>query len=313
MPQKLIDETGNKYGTLTVIEYTKDKNGRGAWLCQCECANTKIVRGSDLRAGKITHCSITCPCKTNSRLIDETGNKYGYLTVLYKAPFKSNSQKTLWHCKCECGNECDVLGESLRNKLTSSCGCRSKELNALHNSKDLTNQTFGLLTAIELVQFANNNSEGNLWRCKCNCGCERDDIILPVHRLTSGNTQSCGNNRKSHGEIFIENFLQKNNIQYKTEYTFKDLINEKNNKLRFDFAIIKNNKIFCLIEFDGKQHFEPVLHFGGQEEFEKRQKYDNLKNQYCQNNNILLLRIKYNEDIDNKIENFLKENKFNEF
>ena len=48
MAQKLIDETGNKYGSLTVLYKTKDKNNRTAWMCKCDCGNTKIARGSDL-------------------------------------------------------------------------------------------------------------------------------------------------------------------------------------------------------------------------------------------------------------------------
>ena len=47
---------GNKYGDLTVIGLTKDKNNRTAWFCQCKCGNTKIVRGPDLRQGRITSC-----------------------------------------------------------------------------------------------------------------------------------------------------------------------------------------------------------------------------------------------------------------
>lgn len=53
---KLINELGNKYGALTVIEIAKDKNGRTAWLCVCDCGNKKIVRGPDLRKGRITSC-----------------------------------------------------------------------------------------------------------------------------------------------------------------------------------------------------------------------------------------------------------------
>ena len=60
MSQKLINEIGNKYGLLTVLEKTKDKDNRTAWLCQCECGNTKIVRGPDLRKGKITTCGYGC-------------------------------------------------------------------------------------------------------------------------------------------------------------------------------------------------------------------------------------------------------------
>lgn len=56
MGQKLIDETGHRYGALTVIEVTKDKNNRTAWRCICDCGNYTIVRGPDLRKGNITSC-----------------------------------------------------------------------------------------------------------------------------------------------------------------------------------------------------------------------------------------------------------------
>ena len=62
---KLINELGNKYGALTVIEVTKDKNEWTAWLCICDCGNQKIVRGSDLRKGKITSCGVEFPQEKN--------------------------------------------------------------------------------------------------------------------------------------------------------------------------------------------------------------------------------------------------------
>lgn len=123
MSQKLIDEIGNKYGFLTPIELTKDKNGRTAWLCKCDCGNTKIVRGSDLRTGRITTCGRNCPLKKErSGYIDETGNIYGYLTVLYRVE-NSNCNKIMWHCKCLCGRECNVAGTDLRSGNQKSCGC----------------------------------------------------------------------------------------------------------------------------------------------------------------------------------------------
>lgn len=60
-----------------------------------------------------------------------------------------------------------------------------------------------------------------------------------------------------------------------------------------------------------QQHFKPVEHFGGQEGFKKRIYYDNIKNNFCKEKNIPLLRIKYNENIIEKLKNFLKENNFN--
>lgn len=128
MAQKLIDELNNKYGLLTPIALTKDKNNRTAWLCKCDCGNTKIVRGPDLRKGKITSCGKQCPLRytRNGVFVDETGNKYGLLTVMYRVNF-DHKTKIKWHCKCECGNECDVSGTDLRSGNQISCGClRSK-------------------------------------------------------------------------------------------------------------------------------------------------------------------------------------------
>ena len=52
---------------------------------------------------------------------DETGNTYGYLTVISRAPNKDG--RAMWNCKCKCGNEIVVMGKHLRSGNTKSCGC----------------------------------------------------------------------------------------------------------------------------------------------------------------------------------------------
>ena len=52
-----------------------------------------------------------------SRVIDMTNQKIGKLTVLYRIENDSKGQAR-WHCKCECGKECDVIGTKLRNGHT---------------------------------------------------------------------------------------------------------------------------------------------------------------------------------------------------
>lgn len=68
-----------------------------------------------------------------SGFIDETGNTHHNLFVLYKVV---KNGRVYWHCKCKCGNETDVRGDSLRNGDTKSCGClqreRSREQNTTH-------------------------------------------------------------------------------------------------------------------------------------------------------------------------------------
>lgn len=89
----------------------------------------------------------------------------------------------------------------------------------------------------------------------------------------------------SKGELAIADFLSKNNIVYEKEYSLS-------NGQRLDFYL-PDKKI--AIEFDGEQHFKSNEFFGGEESFEKRKHYDNLKNLYCLENNIELIRISYKD------------------
>ena len=95
-------------------------------------------------------------------------------------------------------------------------------------------------------------------------------------------------NKGSNGEFKILEYLQINNILFEREKTFNDLIYIKN--LRFDFYIPKQK---IAIEFDGKQHYEPVDCFGGDDAFIETQKRDKLKDVYCKEKNIKLIRIPY--------------------
>lgn len=101
-------------------------------------------------------------------------------------------------------------------------------------------------------------------------------------------------NKTSKGEKKILSILDKNHISYKREVTFEDLTGLKKIPLRFDFCIYKNNKIFCLIEMDGIQHFKYVKYFHKTPiGFRKSREWDRRKNAYCLKNRIPLLRIPY--------------------
>ena len=108
------------------------------------------------------------------RFIDLTGKQFGRLTALYTNG-RNGKGNIIWHCKCQCGNETDVLGINLRNGATRSCGCLFKETHkVIKKPNDLTNQKFGKLTALEIV---GKNSIGAIkWRCRCDCGNYRDVV-----------------------------------------------------------------------------------------------------------------------------------------
>jgi len=68
--------------------------------------------------------------------------------------------------------------------------------------------------------------------------------------------------------------------------------------LSFDFYLPEHN---TCIEFDGKQHYEIIEKWGGLENLKDIQKRDKIKNLYCKENNVNLIRIKYDEDICGKL------------
>ena len=107
----------------------------------------------------------------------------------------------------------------------------------------------------------------------------------------------------SKGVREIEEYLIDNNIEYIREYTFNDC--KSKNVLRFDFYLPQYN---CCIEFDGQQHFIMVDYFGGFDGFVSTVIRDTIKNIYCKDNNINLIRIPYNklENIKNILNKKLK-------
>lgn len=92
----------------------------------------------------------------------------------------------------------------------------------------------------------------------------------------------------------VENELIKNNINYHKEISFDDCKNIK--KLKFDFGIydLDNNLLF-IIECDGEQHYKETKYFRDYELIRLR---DTIKNNYCEENKIIIHRIKY-DSIDN--------------
>jgi len=132
------------------------------------------------------------------------------------------------------------------------------------------------------------------------------DIICKKHHIFKQSPHNhmkgkgCPVCKESSGEKEIRNLLKKNNIKYVPQYKFPDCKNI--NPLPFDFYLPDYN--IC-IEFNGKQHYEPVSHFGGVEALKETQKRDKIKIGYCRNNNIPLIIIKYNENILDVLNKYL--------
>ena len=100
--------------------------------------------------------------------------------------------------------------------------------------------------------------------------------------------------RASRGEIKIEEILREADLNFKMEYSFPGLKSTSGRLLRFDFVVFDDDgNIDFIIEYQGRQHYEPSSKFGGKKGFYQQQYNDNLKRQYCIKHNYKLVSIPY--------------------
>ena len=126
-------------------------------------------------------------------------------------------------------------------------------------------------------------------------------IICPEHgefqQIASAHTrgQGCPLCRGSKGEESIASYLNINNIKFIPQYTISinENINQSGNAY-IDFFLPELN---IMIEFNGEQHYMPLKHFGGELNYNRQVVRDNYVKQYCLNNNIKLIEIRYDEDV----------------
>lgn len=125
-----------------------------------------------------------------------------------------------------------VTRTDLQNGHTVSCGCIQRK----YNIGNIINNR-------EIIGYVGHkNTNRYYYRCKCLlCGRKYDALAQTIDK-----SLSCGC-QNSIGEYNIIQILNNNNIDYIKEYCFP------NSKLRYDFAILnENKKIVRLIEFDGE-------------------------------------------------------------
>ena len=119
------------------------------------------------------------------------------------------------------------------------------------------------------------------------CNIHGDFLQAPTHHLQGEGCPIC---KFSSGELRVLNYLKDNNIKHTMQHSFDGCKNKR--LLLFDFYLPDFN---TCIEYDGLQHFEAVNFFGGSEGLKKTKMLDGIKDEFCKNNNIRLIRIPYIE------------------
>jgi len=110
---------------------------------------------------------------------------------------------------------------------------------------------------------------------------------------------------ESWGELIIRSILVNNHVMFKPQ----KVININGEEHRFDFCCYVNNNVYY-IEYDGRQHFEPVSYFGGQKALKNRIKKDKEKDDYVKSQeNSYMIRISYEtNDTQERILEILENN-----
>ena len=305
-----------------VVEYVKNnsncelleneyKNQTTKMKFKCGCGEEFITTFEKFRTRDKKQCN-KCGRRIlteKQRLTYEDVKKYieeNSNCKLLSKEYVSTRDKLL--LECGCGNEFFVAFRHFRSSNQRQCQECGSKIKANKRKLDYSyiKEFVKENSECELVskQYINSN---NRLEFKCKCGNHFSTYFDLFKRLDIRMCSECRNKTpKSKGEIKISKWLQENNIKFKSEYTFDDLKDIK--KLRFDFAILNsNNEIKLLIEFDGKQHQGEGVFAKTEEEallmYNEIVYNDNLKNEYCFNKCIPLLRIPY--DKYSKIEEIL--------
>lgn len=164
----------NVEGYMTVLKYIKKEQDL---IMQYNSKEFKI------KTSQLTKCRIY-------KIIveDLTGMKIGRLLIKHKDELGSSKNKSKWVCDCDCGNKDIIVTKSfIRRSKYVSCGCWRKEVQFLNQSKDISNQKFGYLTAIRIIGKTKSNN--NIWECVCDCG---NTSNVSGTALRCGETVSCG-------------------------------------------------------------------------------------------------------------------------
>ena len=226
------------------------------------------------------------------------GQKFGRLTVVKEDGTDKRSMRW-WTCVCDCGNTVHARTQDLTQGNTRSCGCYKKDRIHETFAKDISGQRFGKLVAVKCVSKP---GDGLMkWLCKCDCG---NTSVVTVRNLNSGHTRSCGC-MCSYGEWRVSEILRAKHIDFVQQYTFEDLRGPKGGLLSFDFAVMKDDSIACLIEYQGEQHYK----VSSSSCFGRLQLdvTDQMKREYCNRHNFKLFEIKYNEDVDDAVNRILND------
>ncbi len=301
----------------TPDEYRHGSRAAVWWICKKSKCGT-VHKWKTKISHRTTWSKTGCPVCSNKKICDcccnSLKNEFPEIVEMWnydenkrlpeEFTLKSN-EKIWWKCKKSvCGithkwqtTICNITGGGrcpyCVNKKICPCCCNSlksrfPEVADEWHDKNQKNPK----------DFLYGSHQKVYWKCT---NCEHE-WKTTINSRTSYKS-CCPRCKSSKGEKYVTRILSTMRVPFHVQKTFDDCRDK--NLLRFDFYL---TDLHACIEFDGIQHFEPVKFFGGLKGFKNRQRRDKIKNKYCEDKKIPLLRIKYdNKYIAAEIHKFIYE------
>lgn len=241
------------------------RSGNGCVSCAIE-KNKKLLRKDDIWFEK---------CRKKFK------NKYDYSLVNYI------SDKIEVKIICPNHGEFEQTPVSHYKHGCTKCSYDTMIFNNKNNFIKNSNLIHSNKYDYSLIEYVNNKTKVK--------------IICPKHGIFEQKPDAhvigvgCTFCKESKGEKKIAKLLNLYKVKYVRQHKFDDCKYKR--RLPFDFYL---NDYNCCIEFDGNQHFRVINFWTGGSDYISTIRNDKIKNNYCKNNNIRLLRIKYTKF--NKIE-----------
>lgn len=302
--QEYIEELKEKNPDIEVVEQYIDTKTKIQHYClkhdvYWKAAPYNVLLGKGCEQCKSEKLRVF-RIKTNEQYVNELKNINPNIIPLeeYMGAAAPMLHKCLLH---------NVVWTPIPHDLLSGRGCKQCGIDKMTekaNARRLTQDeyefdVYQINPQIEVVGKYVDCSTKIMHRCKI----DGYEWLVTPDSIKQGT--GCPKCNQSHGEREISLWLTHHDIDFIPQYRFDDCVDKK--QLPFDFYLSQYN--LC-IEFDGVQHFRPV-NFGGISDEEAYnnflvvQRHDDIKNKYCEDNNIKLLRIPYFKNIEEELNNFL--------
>lgn len=283
---QVFDIVGDEYTVLSEYQNNKKKITISHNVCQ----EIYSVRPDNFLSGKrCPKCSKKKVAdkqrRTQEEFVQEVANILGqeytvlgeYLASLKPVKMRHNT----------CGNEYVALPNNiLRGATCLECANKSRNIGnrKTHNEfiAEVNEHLLGEYKVLSTYESAFKHVEVE------HVVCGNKYSVTPDNLLRG---RRCRCITESKGVVLIGKILQNMGMPFEKEYTFEDCRHIK--KLRFDFMVMDKDKPVIAIEYDGRQHFEPIDYYGGERFFSLTVMRDEIKNEYCKNNNIKIVRIPY--------------------